>query len=80
VNGSSPDPSTAAFEKAIGACKDLEPARFTGHISERVAAAVSPHPQRAASGVVTTKTRWGAIVLLRPFRATVAVARDAMMR
>ncbi len=31
VNGSSLDPSTAAWKKAIGACKDLEPPGFMGH-------------------------------------------------
>jgi hypothetical protein len=31
VNGSSLDPSTAAWKAAIGACKDLEPSGFTGH-------------------------------------------------
>jgi hypothetical protein len=31
VNGSSLDPSTAAWKGAIGACKDLEPSGFTGH-------------------------------------------------
>jgi hypothetical protein len=31
VNGSSLDPGTAVFEKAIGACKDLQPPGFTGH-------------------------------------------------
>lgn len=31
ANGSSLDPNTAAFEKAISACKDLQPAGFTGH-------------------------------------------------
>ncbi len=30
VNGSSLDPSTPAFKQAISACKDLEPAGFTG--------------------------------------------------
>jgi hypothetical protein len=30
VNGSSLDPSTAAFKQAISACKDLEPPGFTG--------------------------------------------------
>ena len=30
VNGSSLDPSAAAWKKAIGACKDLQPAGFTG--------------------------------------------------
>jgi hypothetical protein len=30
VNGSSLDPDTPAFKKAIGACKDLEPSGFTG--------------------------------------------------
>jgi hypothetical protein len=30
VNGSSLDPSTPAFTRAITACKDLEPAGFTG--------------------------------------------------
>ena len=30
ANGSSLDPSTAAFEKAISACKDLQPPGFTG--------------------------------------------------
>ncbi len=30
VNGSSLDPSSPAFKQAIGACKDLEPAGFTG--------------------------------------------------
>jgi hypothetical protein len=29
--GSSLDPSTAAWKKAIGACKDLEPPGFIGH-------------------------------------------------
>jgi hypothetical protein len=31
ANGSSLDPSTAAFKKAISACKDLEPPGFMGH-------------------------------------------------
>ena len=31
ANGSSLDTSTAAFEQAISACKDLEPPGFTGH-------------------------------------------------
>ncbi len=31
ANGSSLDPNTAAFESAISACKDLQPAGFTGH-------------------------------------------------
>ena len=31
VNGSSLDPSTAAWKQAIGACKDLQPSGFTGH-------------------------------------------------
>ena len=31
ANGSSLDPSTAAFTKAIGACRDLEPGGFMGH-------------------------------------------------
>jgi predicted small secreted protein len=30
LNGSSLDPSSAAWKNAIGACKDLEPAGFTG--------------------------------------------------
>ncbi len=30
VNGSSLDPSSAALEQAIGACKDLQPPGFTG--------------------------------------------------
>jgi hypothetical protein len=31
ANGSSLDPDTAAFKKAISACKDLQPPGFTGH-------------------------------------------------
>jgi hypothetical protein len=31
VNGSSLDPNSAVFRNAISACKDLEPAGFTGH-------------------------------------------------
>lgn len=31
VNGSSLDPSAPAWKQAIGACKDLQPAGFTGH-------------------------------------------------
>jgi hypothetical protein len=31
ANGSSVDPSSAAFEQASSACKDLEPPGFTGH-------------------------------------------------
>jgi hypothetical protein len=31
INGSSLDPSTAAWKQAISACKDLEPPGFTGH-------------------------------------------------
>jgi hypothetical protein len=31
VNGSSLDPSSASWEKAIGACKDLQPSGFTGN-------------------------------------------------
>ena len=41
ANGSSLDPSTPAFKQAISACKDLEPAGFTG--SKR-----SPQQQTAA--------------------------------
>ena len=41
ANGSSLDPSTPAFKHAISACKDLEPAGFTG--SKR-----SPNQQQAA--------------------------------
>ncbi len=36
ANGSSVDPSSATFERAMAACKDLEPSGFTGH--ERSAA------------------------------------------
>ena len=42
ANGSSLNPSTPAFKQAISACKDLEPAGFTG--SKR-----SPQQQEAAS-------------------------------
>lgn len=31
VNGSSLDPSSAAFKQAISACQDLQPPGFTGH-------------------------------------------------
>jgi hypothetical protein len=31
ANGSSVDTSSAAFEQAVSACKDLEPSGFTGH-------------------------------------------------
>jgi hypothetical protein len=31
ANGSSLDTSSAAFQQALGACKDLEPPGFTGH-------------------------------------------------
>ena len=31
VNGSSLDPSGPAWEKALGACEDLQPPGFTGH-------------------------------------------------
>jgi hypothetical protein len=31
ANGSSLDTDSAAFKQALGACKDLEPAGFTGH-------------------------------------------------
>src|SRR6266542_125509 len=31
INGSSLDPSSAAWQKAIDACKDLQPAGFTRH-------------------------------------------------
>jgi hypothetical protein len=41
VNGSSLDPSSAAWKQAIGACKDLEPPGFTG--GKR-----SPEQQKAA--------------------------------
>jgi hypothetical protein len=41
ANGSSVDTSSAAFEHALGACKDLEPSGFTGH--QR-----TPQEQRAA--------------------------------
>ncbi len=41
VNGSSLDPSSAAWQKAIGACKDLQPAGFTGNKR-------SPEQQKAA--------------------------------
>ena len=38
VNGSSLDPSAAAWKKAIGACKDLQPPGFMGAQAERRAA------------------------------------------
>jgi hypothetical protein len=41
ANGSSVDTSSAAFEQAVSACKDLEPSGFTGH--QR-----SAHEQKAA--------------------------------
>lgn len=41
ANGSSLDTNSAAFERAISACKDLEPAGFTGHKR-------SPEQQKAA--------------------------------
>ena len=41
ANGSSLDTSSAAFEQALSACKDLEPPGFTGH--ER-----SPEQQKVA--------------------------------
>jgi hypothetical protein len=41
VNGSSLDPSSAAWDRAISACKDLEPPGFTGHKR-------SPEQQKAA--------------------------------
>lgn len=41
INGSSLDPNSAAWRQAIGACKDLEPAGFTG-------ATRSPEQQQAA--------------------------------
>ncbi len=41
INGSSLDPSSAAWQKAIDACKDLQPAGFTGHKR-------SPQEQEAA--------------------------------
>jgi hypothetical protein len=31
LNGSSLDPSTSAWQNAMGACKDLQPPGFTGH-------------------------------------------------
>jgi hypothetical protein len=31
LNGSSLDPSTAAWKQAVGACKELQPPGFTGH-------------------------------------------------
>lgn len=31
ANGTSLDPGTAAFKRALGACKDLEPPGFRGH-------------------------------------------------
>ena len=31
VNGSSLDPNTPAWKRAISACKDLQPSGFTGH-------------------------------------------------
>ncbi len=41
VNGSSLDPNSAAWKKAISACKDLEPSGFTGNKR-------SPEQQQAA--------------------------------
>jgi hypothetical protein len=41
ANRSSVDTSSAAFKRAIGACKDLEPLGFTGHKR-------SPEQQKAA--------------------------------
>ena len=51
VNGSSLDPSTAAWKKAIGACKDLQPPGFTGAQAER------PSSRRRASSSPSASAR-----------------------
>ena len=55
MNGASLDPNTPAFKQAISACKNLEPAGFTG--SKRSSAAVCGpqvrpvHPRQRVSGL-----------------------------
>ena len=50
VNGSSLDPSSAAWKQAIGACKDLQPPGFTGHKRKRQGAGrASSSPSASAT-------------------------------
>ena len=49
VNGSSLDPSSAAWKQAIGACKDLQPPGFTGAQAEPRAAGRRPSSSPSAS-------------------------------
>ena len=50
LNGSSLDPSTAAWKQAISACKNLEPPGFTGHKrsaqEQEAALPCTPTPRR----------------------------------
>ena len=49
VNGSSLDPSGAAWKQAIAACKDLQPPGFTGGKRSRRAAGRRPSSSPSAS-------------------------------
>ena len=54
ANGSSLDPNGAAFEKAMSACKDLQPPGFTGH---KRSAQSSSTPSSSPSASATTACR-----------------------
>ena len=49
VNGSSLDPSSAAWKQAIGACKDLQPPGFTGRKRSAQGAGRRPSSSPSAS-------------------------------
>ncbi len=63
ANGSSLDTSTPAFKQAISACKDLEPAGFTGSKRSSRAAAGGPqvrpvHPRQRRDGLPGPHPKW----------------------
>ena len=63
VNGSSLDPNSAAFKQAISACKDLEPAGFTGRKrsaqEQEACPQVRPvHPRQRREGLSGPHQGW----------------------
>jgi hypothetical protein len=67
ANGSSVDPSSAAFKQAISACKDLEPPGFHGPQAESRAAEGGPHVARCKSSSRASSSSDGmSVVRWRP--------------
>ena len=68
ANGSALDPSTPAFEKAMSACKDLQPAGFTGRrrSSPTASATTACRTSRTPPPVSPSSTRTGSRPLIGP--------------